>query len=169
MTKFSVNLWADSRVEVELDSVPTVTLDGETLDARIVMWAIEYGFRQGIRDAAAAGKTDDERNNLAAKRIDALVNNTLRDVTQGNRASPVEREMRVIAEREVRASMADPANAEWVAKQRAAHKVGLTELRELTVKALLKRDDERLRKQAEVNLKSAPTVSLDLGDLTDAA
>ncbi|OYW77711.1 MAG: hypothetical protein B7Z37_03210 [Verrucomicrobia bacterium 12-59-8] len=168
MSKFQVNLWADSRVEVELDSVPTVTLDGEVLDARIVMWAIEYGFRQGIRDAAAAGKTDDERNSLAAKRIDALVNNTLRDVTQGNRATPVEREMRVIADREVRASLADTANAGWVATQRAKHKVGMTELREMTVKSLLKRDDTRLRAAAEANLAASPKVTLDLDDL-DAA
>lgn len=165
MHTFNVALWAELSVEIKVDALPTITLDGQTLDPRIVGWAIEYGFRQGIRDSAAAEKTDDLRNAKALKRIDALVDNTLRDATTASRLTPVEREMRVIAERTIRGAFEDPDNANWVATQRKETGLGLAELREAAVKAHLRDNAETLRAQAEANLAKTPTVKLDLSTL----
>lgn len=170
MHTFNVNLWADLSVKVEASALPSVKLDGRELDPRIVAWALEYGFRQGIRDAAAAEKTDELRNAKALKRIDALVDNTLREASVGNRLTPVEREMRAIAERTIRAAFDDPSNAGWVAQQRQATGLGLAELREAAVKAHLKGNEAALRAEAEANLAKAPSIKLDLSTLAaDAA
>jgi len=172
MHNFNVVLWAGATVAVELSELPIVTLDGNVLDPRIVDWAIQYGFRQGIRDAAANEKNDELRNAKAMKRVDALIDNTLRDAVSANRLTPVEREMRVIVADEVRASFEKPENQAWIAKQRAATKMGITELREATAKAILRDQDARLRAKAEYNLANREpidTIDLSAFQVEDAA
>lgn len=169
MHKFNVELWGGLSVEVNVDQLPSIQLDGQTLDARIVRWAVEYGFRQGIRDAGAQGKDDDARNAGALKRIDALVNNTLRDGGGATRLTPVEREMLAIAEGEIRDAFDKPENADWVKAQKVKTGLGVTELRAKATKAHLAKDAERIRGKAEENLAKRPSVDIDLGDIEVAA
>lgn len=169
MHEFTVNLWADASVKFVVAELPSITLDGSELDPRVVAYLIEYGARQSIRDAAAAEKDDDKRNAKALKRVDALVNNTVREVTQGARLSPVDKEMRAIAEAQVRAAFENPANANWIADQRKATKLGLAELREATIKRTLETKADSLRVQAEANIAARADIELDLGDIAEVA
>lgn len=167
MHAFTVALWGSApAVEITLDQLPVIELNGEQLDPRIVAWAIEYGFRQGIRDAGAQGKDDGERNAGALKRVDALVNNTLREGGGGGaKLTPVDREAKVIAEREIRTAFDNPANAGWVAEQRKATGLTMSELRDKAVKAHLVKHADRLRAEAEKVLANTPTLDIDLSDV----
>lgn len=151
--QITVELWAGKQVEVQVEGDIIVTLDGNILDARIVQWAVQYGFKQGIRDAAAAGKTDADRNALAEKRIHALVTNTLREGSSGGKVTdPLQREVIALATAEVRAATENPANAAWVAKERAANKFSLSELRDAMLKPYMAKHLERLTTKANANL-----------------
>lgn len=151
--QITVELWAGKQVEVQVEGDIIVTLDGQVLEARIVEWAIAYGFRQGIRDAGAAEKTDELRNAKAEKRIHALVTNTLREGSSGGKVTdPVQREVIALATAEVRAATENPANAAWVAKQRAEGKLSLSELREAMLKPYIEKHKERLTSKANANI-----------------
>lgn len=159
--KFTVNLWGDEAVEFELDQIPVMSLDGSVLSERIVSYLIQYGARQSIRDAAAAEKDESKRNVLARKRIDALVNDTLREGFGGGaKLSPAEREARAIAEREVRAAFENPANSGWVAEQRKATGLSMSDLRDAAAKAHLEANKARIMAEAEANLAKAPAIEL---------
>lgn len=151
--QITVELWAGRKAEIETMGDILVTLNGETLDARIVEWAIAYGFRQGIRDAGAAEKTDELRNAKADKRIHALITNTLREGSSGGKVTdPIQREVIALATAEVRAATENPANAAWVAKERAANKFSLSELRDAMLKPYMAKHLERLTTKANANL-----------------
>lgn len=167
MHTFTVALWGQApSVEITLDQLPVIELNGEQLDPRIVRWAIEYGFRQGIRDAGAQGKDDAERNAGALKRVDALVNNTLREGGGGGvKLTPADREAKAIAEREIRAAFDDPRNVAWVAEQRKATGLNLSDLRDKAVKAHLVKHADRLRAEAEKVLAATPSIDIDLTDV----
>lgn len=169
MHKFTVELWGGLTVQVELDQLPGIQLDGQELNERIVRWAIEYGFRQGIRDAGAQGKDDEARNAGALKRIDALVNNTLREGGGAAKLTPVEREMLAIAEAEIREAFEKPENTDWVKTQKAKTGLGVTELRAKATKAHLAKDAQRIRAKAEENLAKRPSIEIDLGNIEVAA
>ena len=165
--QFTVQLWADESVDVEItvseDGGIVASLDGVWLDERIINWAFEYGFRQGIRDAAASEPEDDKRNAKAWKRIDALKTNTLREGGGGGpKLTPVQREVKAIAEREIATAFAKPENQKWVAEQRAKTGLGLTALREAAAKAHAKKHAARLEAEAKANLAAQPEVDLDL-------
>ena len=151
--QITVELWAGRKAEIETMGDILVTLNGETLDARIVEWAIAYGFRQGIRDAGAAEKTDELRNAKADKRIHALITNTLREGSSGGKVTdPIQREVIALATAEVRAATENPANAAWVAKERAANKFSLSELRDAMLKPYIEKHKDRLTTKANANI-----------------
>lgn len=168
--EFTVELWGNRKVNVEVigneDGTLSATIDGADLAPRIVQWAIEYGFRQGIRDAGAQGKTDDERNAGALKRVDALVNNTLREGGGGGaKLTPIQREMRVIALREITKAFDNPANAGWVIEQRKATGLSLADLKDKAVKAHLVKHADRLQTEAQKVLDDSADVEIDLSDV----
>jgi len=157
--KFAVQLWAGLSVEVsvklEQDSetgavAMVAAIDGRPLSEEMLQWALQYGFRQGIRDAGAAGKTDSERNALAEKRIVAIQTGTMRQGSGGGKVTdPLQREVRALAEAEVRAATENPANAEWVAKNRAAKGLSLSDLRKEMLKPYIEKHKERLEAKAK--------------------
>lgn len=165
--KFQVELWAGKQVEVQVfanneGEIHTV-LDGVHLEGRIIEWAIQYGFRQCIRDAAAALKDDDKRNAAAWKRIDALKTNTLREGGGGGpKLTPVQREVKAIAEREIRAAFAKAENQAWVSAQMVKTKLTRSELLDAAIKAHVQKEATRLTAEAEANLAKAPAIELDL-------
>ena len=152
--QITVELWAGKQVQVQVEGDIIVTLDGNVLEPRIVEWAIAYGFRQGIRDAGAAEKTDELRNAKAEKRVHALVTNTLREGSGGGGkvTDPVQREVIALATAEVRTATENPGNAAWVAKQRAEGKLSLSELREAMLKPYIEKHKERLTSKANANI-----------------
>lgn len=169
--EFTVELWGkQAPVQISVvgqeDGSVGAWIGEELLDPRIVKWAIEYGFRQGIRDAGAQGKTDDERNAGALKRVDALVNNTLREGGGGGaKLTPIQREMRVIAAREIGKAFDNPANANWVAEQRKATGLTLSELKDKAIKAHLVKHADRLQREAQAVLDASTDVEIDLSDV----
>lgn len=167
--KITVELWAGKQVEIEVAGDIIVTLDGQILDPRIAEWGISYGFRQGIRDAGAAEKTDELRNAKAEKRIHALVTNTLREGGGGAKLDPLSREIKALATAEVQASTENPANAEWVAKQRAANKFSMAELRAAMLKPYMAKHEARLETQAKANIAARQEAAGELDLDLDAA
>lgn len=148
--QFTVELWAGRKVEIEVAGDILVTLNGETLSAEMTQWALQYGFRQGVRDAGAAAKTDAERNALADKRIHAIVTNTMRQGSGGGKVTdPLQREIIALATAEVRDATKNPKNADWVARQRAERKLSLSDLRGEMLKPYIEKHKERLESKAK--------------------
>lgn len=159
--KFTVNLWGNESVGVELEGDVTAAIDGAVLKPEALQHIIAYGFRQIIRDAGAISAAesakpdaDEKRNQLAQKKIDTLVSGNLRAGGGGQRLTPTERVARSIAEREVRAAIA----AKGIAMK--ADKIAAY------VKALLERDRDRLEGLAKVEIEeAAKRATIDLDDL----
>jgi hypothetical protein len=105
MHSFIVNLWADQSVVIEIED-GVATVDGEVIADGMLEHCVEFGFRQLIRDAAAGQTKDDAKNAMALKKIAALIAGTLRQGTGGGaRITPLERQARLVADREVRAAV----------------------------------------------------------------
>ncbi len=137
--QFTVNLWAGETVSVEANVVEdalVVEVNGMTLNADMVEHAIQFGFRQLIRDAGAGAESDEKRNELAMKKVDALIKGTLRQGSGGGpKLSMEERRGKEIAMRKVVASvsakkltMTQKAMAELAEKLYARDKAQLVEL-----------------------------------------
>lgn len=151
--QFTVELWAGESVQVDAqigfnekdEPVFDFTLDGVPLALEMIQWAIQYGFRQGIRDAGAAAKADSERNALARKRVTAIQTNTMRQGSGGGKVTdPLQREIIALATAEVRAATENPKNADWVTKQRQERKLSLSDLRGEMLKPYIEKHKERL-------------------------
>lgn len=165
--QFTVELWAGEQVEVEVavseDNAIVMSLDGQWLHEDMIQWAIQYGFRQGLRDAGAAAKTDVERNALAKKRLHAIVTNTMRQGGGGGqRLSELDREIRDLAEVEIRTKTDNPANSAWVAAKRAENKCNLSELRQLMLKPYIEQHKARLTEKATANIEERKAEPMDL-------
>ena len=161
--QFTVELWAGKSVSIEVAGDILVTLDGNELAPEMAQWAIQYGFRQGIRDAGAAAKTDADRNALADKRVNAIVTNTMRQgAGGGQRLSELDREIRDLAEVEIRTKTDNPANSAWVAAKRAENKCNLSELRTLMLKPYIEQHKARLTEKATANIEERKAEPMDL-------
>lgn len=167
--KFQVELWGGADpIVIEVEGEVIATLDGKELAQEMLDSAIRFGFRQLIRDAGAisaadAAKPDADtvRSGLARKKAQALVDGTYREGAGGGKPlSPVDREVRAIAERNIRASFDDPENKAWVAEKMQETGLDKAQLLQAAVKAHVEDDHEELIEEAKANLAKAPKVSL---------
>lgn len=143
--EFTVKLWANEEVRAEFKD-GTLRLDGKVVSEEMFHHLLAFGTRQCIKDAAAGEKEDDKRNAAAYKKVDAIVNGTLREGSGGGqRLTLLERQMREVAVRMVRGAL---LRNNQTATQGAIEKAA---------KALLvaREDEIRQTAQAEVDAMAA--------------
>ncbi len=153
--QFTVQLWAGVEVQVEAELVGTCKLDGKEIPVEMLEHLFRFGVRQCIKDAGAAkvGTPDADRNAMALKKVHAIVTGTLREGSGGGKVTdPVQREVRALAQAEIRAKTENPVNAAWVAAKRAETKLSLADLRDAMLKPYLEQHGERLEAKAVANL-----------------
>lgn len=148
---YTVELWAGETLQVEFEGqMPEIRLNGEAIPAEMVEYLFRYGIRQSVKDKAAGAETDAERNALAQKRIDALIDGSVREGTGGGpKLSPLERRARDIAQRDVEA-----------AARKLGHKLTRKDVANRAA-AYFKSHGDRLRTRAEAEL-AAETPDADL-------
>ena len=143
---FTVKLWADESVDVEVDG-DVISIDGEVCADGMLTHLLQFGVRQCIRDAAASETQDAERNVLARKKIQAIQDGTLRIGTGGGaRKSELDVAMEAVAMRALRKKY--PNETQKALKG--------------AVEAAIKGNFDKIKAQAEQDLASARDLDVEV-------
>lgn len=134
-----------------IPSVATVALGriGHSVDVKterfsddVITHVFNYGLKQMLNDAAASGKTDDEKVGLFTKKLEAMYEGTLRAARESD---PIAAEARRIA-------------TDFV-KRKTDHKAGSDAFKAAVAKAMA---DEKVRALAAQNVERAKALDFDI-------
>lgn len=90
-----VESWLANRIAVSLGKTGhSVTVQVERLEPDVLAHVFNYGLKQILNDAAAGGKTEDEKLGLFNKRLETLYSGSLRAARESD---PVAKEAKRIA------------------------------------------------------------------------
>lgn len=134
--------WLAARIGVALGKTGhSVTVQTERLDPEVLAHVFGYGLKQVLNDAAAGGKTTDEKVGLFNKKLEALYEGTLRAARESD---PVAREAKRIA-------------TDWLAAKGVGPKAEDFKAKLAKVMA-----DEKIQHLARVAVERAKELDLDI-------
>lgn len=94
-------------VEISLGKAGSVTVDVAKLEAnpQVVEYIFNYGLKQMLNDVHASEKDPDAKKALSLKKLDSLYAGQVAQTRVGGGGDPVLREMRQMAESDVKAKL----------------------------------------------------------------
>jgi hypothetical protein len=154
--------------DVTIAKVHSLTIDPTLFNADVLNYIFNYGLKQVLNDAGSAGKTPDEKMEMAIAKKQALYNGELRKQREaGEPADPIGKEAFRIAGELVAKLLGRIYKGEWkcpdMAKARAfaaKHELDLSDAEEFLAEARkIVAKTERVRTEAQANVETAAALA----------